>query len=380
MTTRSAAGAGASGGDVHAERARRLAELTREEGLDMLIVGGLVRPGDSAEPELVNLRWLTGFTGTSGVCAIGPEPPVFLTDFRYSERARSQLHDAFEMAEADGPLLRALARRLKGRCGYDEENTSVRALRRLEEELGDGIELVPATGLVERLRRRKDEAELEAIAESARLADAVYARLIEQGLAGRTEREVARSAEAAMRELGAEPAFPPIVAAGENGALPHAEPSKRPIGSSELVVVDMGAKLDGYCSDCTRTFATGPMAAEGAQVYDLVLSAQRAALETVGPGVTGADADAAARNPIEAAGHGDRFGHGTGHGVGMEVHEAPRLGKAADDVLSPGDVVTVEPGVYIPGRFGVRIEDLVAITEDGHRNFSSIPKDLQIVG
>jgi Xaa-Pro aminopeptidase len=170
------------------------------------------------------------------------------------------------------------------------------------------------------------------------------------------------------------------VAAGENGALPHSEPSQREIGPGELVVVDMGVELDGYCSDCTRTYATGQLDGEASEVYALVLAAQAAALEAVGPGVGGEQADAAARDLIEAAGHGERFQHGTGHGVGVEVHEAPRLGKTSEDELGPGDVVTVEPGVYMPGRFGVRIEDLVVITEAGHRNLVGLSKELQIVG
>lgn len=366
--------------EVRAARARRLAELIAAEGLDALVVGGLVRPGDSAESELVNLRWLTGFTGTSGACVIGPDPPLFITDFRYHERAERELSGAFDVARAEGAFMKALGERLSGRTGYDDANTSVRALRRLEEEVGEGVELVPAEGLVERLRRHKDGSELEAIAAAARLADATYEWLIERGIVGSAEREVARAAEARIRELGGEPAFPVIVAAGENGALPHSEPSEREIGAGELVVVDMGAKLDGYCSDCTRTFATGPLPDEEAEVYELVRRAQQAALDAIGPGVSGPDVDAAAREPIAAAGHGEHFGHGTGHGVGMEVHEAPRLAKGADDVLEPGDVVTVEPGVYLPTRFGVRIEDLVAITKDGHRNLSGLPKDLRIVG
>jgi Xaa-Pro aminopeptidase len=146
------------------------------------------------------------------------------------------------------------------------------------------------------------------------------------------------------------------------------------------VVVDMGAELDGYCSDCTRTYATGPVDGEAAEVYALVLEAQMAALAAVGPGVSGKDADAAARDLIAAAGRGEEFGHGTGHGVGIEVHEAPRVSFSSEDTLEVGDVVTVEPGVYLPGRFGVRIEDLVAITEDGHRNFTSLGKELTVVG
>lgn len=368
------------GAATAAERAGRLTELAGARGLDLLIVGGLIRPGDSATSEMVNLRWLTGFAGTSGACLIGADPPLFITDYRYTERAQRELGEGFEIVRAEQQLLRAIAGRLHGRCGYDDANTSVRSLERLADAIGGGVELVAASGLVERLRRRKDAGELRAIEEAARLADEAVEWLTGQHMVGRSEHELARALEARIRELGAEPSFPPIVAAGENGALPHAEASERELRPGELAIVDFGARLDGYCSDCTRTFATGPLGDEEAEVYELVREAQAAALAAVGPGVSGPDADAAARDPIAAAGHGERFGHGTGHGVGMEVHEAPRLAKASEDVLEPGDAVTVEPGVYLPGRFGVRIEDLVAITEDGHRNLSTLPKELRTVG
>jgi Xaa-Pro aminopeptidase len=190
---------------------------------------------------------------------------------------------------------------------------------------------------------------------------------------------VARACEARLRELGAEPSFPPIVAAAANGALPHAEPGDREIGQGELVVFDMGALLDGYCSDCTRTFATGEPGGEAREVYGLVHRAQGAALEAVRPEAAGKEVDAVAREMISEAGHGDRFGHGLGHGVGLEVHEGPRLATTSEDELAEGNVVTVEPGVYLAGRFGVRIEDLVVVTADGHRNLSGLPKELQLV-
>ena len=233
--------------------------------------------------------------------------------------------------------------------------------------------------MVEQLRRAKDDVELRAIAEAAKLADRVYKSIEEEGLRGRAEFEVAHAAEARIRELGAEPSFPVIVAAGPNGALPHAEPSQREIGEGELVIVDMGAIVDGYCSDCTRTYASGEIAANARDVYELVRSAQAAALDAVRADVTCVDADAAARKPIEAAGHGERFGHGTGHGVGLEVHEGPTLWSRSEDTLAANDVVTVEPGVYVTGGFGVRIEDLVVVTDDGHRNLSGRPKELTVV-
>jgi Xaa-Pro aminopeptidase len=362
------------------ERSERLAALVGERELDQLLVGDLVRPGDSDRSGMANLRYLTGFGGTSGLCVVGPQARLFVTDFRYRERAGREVADAFDRVEAERQLLPAVAEQLGGRVGYDDANTSVRNLRKLEELAPDGTELVPAGGLVERLRRSKDVDELTAIAEAARLADEVYVWLVEGGLLGKTEREVALASERRMLDLGAEGAsFPTIVAAGENGALPHAEAGEREIARDELVVIDMGAIVDGYCSDCTRTFATGELDTDAREVYELVLEAQGAGLEAVRAGTGGKKLDAVARDAIAAAGHGEEFGHGLGHGVGIEVHEAPRLGKTSEDELVEGDVVTVEPGVYVPGRFGVRIEDLVSVEADGCRNLSSRPKELQIV-
>ena len=362
-----------------ADRADRLAALVAERELDLLIVGDLVRPGDSGPDAIANVRWLTGFTGTSGLALIGPEARTMITDFRYTERAEKEVGDAFDRAIAESRLLPELASRLHGRVGFDDAATSVANLGKLERELGEGVELVAAGGLVEQLRRQKDAGELEAIAEAARLADEVYEAVLADGLAGRTEREVAFAAAAAIRERGAEPSFAAIVAAGPNGALPHAEPSEREIGAGELVVWDMGAQVDGYCSDCTRTFAAGEPEAEAREAYELVEAAQQAGLDAIRPGIDGEQADEAARAVIRDGGHEDHFGHGLGHGVGLEIHEAPRLGKRSEDVLAANEVVTIEPGVYIPGRFGIRIEDLVVVTDDGHRNLSSLPKALRVV-
>ncbi|MGH2990442.1 MAG: aminopeptidase P family protein [Solirubrobacterales bacterium] len=363
------------------ERADRLAELVAEQELDQLLVGDLVRPGDSERSGTANLRYVSGFSGTSGLCVIGAQTRLFLTDFRYRERAQRELPSTFDRVEAESQLLPAAAERLEGRVGYDDANTSVRSLRKLEELVADGVELVAAAGLVERLRRSKDERELAAIAEAARLADEVYGWLLENGLVGRREREVALASESRMLELGAEcPSFPTIVAGGENGAQPHAEAGEREIGRGELVVIDMGAIVDGYCSDCTRTFATGELDGDAREVYELVLEAQTAGLEAVRAGAGGKALDAVAREMVANAGHGEEFGHGLGHGVGIEVHEAPRLAKTSDDELVAGDVVTVEPGVYVPGRFGVRVEDMVSVEPDGCRNLSGRPKELQVVG
>jgi Xaa-Pro aminopeptidase len=252
-------------------------------------------------------------------------------------------------------------------------------VEKLTAKLPEGAEMVAAGGRVEELRRVKDAGELALIEEASKLADEVWRWSTERGLAGKTEREVARAAEARIREHGGDPSFPAIVAAGANGALPHAEPGEREIGRGELVVFDMGAQLDGYCSDGTRTYATGDPGEEGRRVYDTVLAAQQASLEAIRPGEKGEDVDAAARKVIDEAGHGEHFGHGLGHGVGLDIHEGPRLSLRSDDILATNEVVTVEPGIYLAGDLGVRIEDLVVVTDDGLRNLSSLPKDLTYV-
>ena len=328
--------------------------------------------------ELTNVRYLTGFTGTNGACVCGPGVRLFFTDFRYTERAAAEV-EGWEALTISDDWLAGIAAHLTGRAGFEDDHMAVRTLDRLKAKLGEGVEAVAAGGQVERLRRVKDEGELAAIAEASKLADSVWEWSLERGLAGRSERDVARAAEARIRELGADPSFPAIVAAGPNGALPHAEPGEREIGRGELVVFDMGAQLDGYCSDGTRTYATGEPGEEARAVYETVLEAQLASLGAVVPGRTGEQVDAVAREVIAAAGHGERFGHGLGHGVGLEVHEGPRLSARSDDVLTAGEVVTVEPGIYLPGRLGVRIEDLVVVGEDGLRNLSGLPKELQLV-
>jgi Xaa-Pro aminopeptidase len=349
-------------------RTERLARLVAERELDMLLVS-----------DLTNVRYLTGFTGTNGACLIGETERIFFTDFRYTERAEQEVGAEWERPEAERELVPQIVARMRGKVGFEDAKLSVRQLARIEAAAGDEVDLVPAGDLVERLRAVKEPGELEAIAASAELADSVYKWAIERGLAGRTEREVARACQARIRELGAEPSFPPIVATAANGALPHAEPGEREIESGELVVFDMGAELDGYCSDCTRTYATGDPGDEAREVYELVLRAQEAALDAIRPGASGKEVDAVPRELIAEGGHADRFGHGAGHGVGLEVHEAPRLATTSEDELAEGNVVTVEPGVYLPGRFGVRIEDLVVVTTNGHRNLSGLPKALQIV-
>lgn len=349
------------------ERGDRLATELAKSELDLILV-----------TDLVNVGYLTGFGGTNAACVCGPDSRVFLTDFRYTERAEAEV-EGWEVVTVKDDWLAGIAEQLRGKVGFEDDHASVRFLQRLEGKLADGVALEPAGGMVERLRRVKDAMELAAIEAAAELADEVWHWAIERGFIGRSERDIARAAEARIRELGGEPAFPVIVAAGPNGALPHADPGERGIGRGELVVFDMGARLDGYCSDGTRTFATGEPGEKASQVYEVVREAQAAALSAVAAGVGGEAVDTIARDLIGAAGYGERFGHGLGHGVGLEVHEAPRLSQRSEDVLEAGEVVTVEPGIYLPGEFGVRIEDLVVVTVEGHRNLSGLPKPLKLV-
>jgi Xaa-Pro aminopeptidase len=358
---------------VSAGRADTVAAQVAERELDALLV---------AHP--VNLRWLTGFTGTNGLALVGQDLRVFLTDFRYVEQAMGEVDESFDRRRGERDLLAdvrgALPERRPLRLGFDDAHTSVRTYARLGKVLGDEVELVAAGGVIEDRRAVKDADELTRVRTAARVADEALRETLAAGLAGRTERAVARALEDAMRDRDAEPSFSSIVAAGPHGALPHAEPRDVEIPAGALVVIDFGARYQGYCSDCTRTLATGDVDGDAREVYELVLRAQRAALDAVTPGPEGKEVDAVARDLIAQAGHGDEFGHGLGHGVGLEVHEGPTLSKKGDKHLAAGNVVTVEPGVYLSGRFGVRIEDLVIVTEDGPDVLSSYTKELTDVG
>lgn len=355
------------------DRAARLAERLPEIGADLLIV-----------TSLVNVRYLTGYTGSSGAALVGPQTRVFLTDFRYVEQAAAEVDPSFERRIVSQDLIDAAAQALPAgapRLAFEDAHLTVRTHARLGQRLPEGVELVAGGDAVENLRVVKDIHEIHRIAEAAKLADAALRRILERGLVGRTELDVATALEREMRDLGAQrPSFGTIVAAGPRGALPHAQPRDVQIGRDELVVIDWGAELDGYCSDCTRTVATGDLDEPALETYDLVRQAQLAGLEAVRAGVGGREADSAARAVIDDAGHAEHYGHGLGHGVGLEIHEAPRLSQRSDSVLAPGNVVTVEPGVYLAGQFGVRIEDLVVVTDEGPTILTSVPKELITVG
>lgn len=352
-------------------RADRLTDRLTGAGVDAVLIANLI-----------NVRYLTGYTGSNGLALIAPDTRAFVTDFRYVEQAAEQVDPSFDRLKASVDLLEAIKDALPPgdlRLGFEEAHVSVREHARLRGLLPDRIELIGVHGLVEELRAVKEPSEVAAIRASAALAGAAFERLIAGGLVGRTERDLAVELEFEMRRQGAErPSFEPIVAAGPHGALPHASPRDVEVRSGDLVVIDWGAQLDGYCSDCTRTVAAGEAGQHAREIYGLVLEAQLAGLEAVKPGAGGREVDGVARELIEAGGHGEHFGHGLGHGVGLEVHEAPRLAQRSESVLAPGNVVTVEPGVYLPGDLGVRIEDLVVVTETGREILTPLTKALTV--
>ena len=329
-----------------------------------------------------NVRYLSGFTGTNGTLVVAADRAILLTDFRYLTQAAEQT-EGFEIVDGGSEPRKRLVEATGGAraVGFDDADMRVKAHAALTAELAGAAELVSAAGLVERIRAVKDAGEIAAIARASSIADSIYATLSDEGLVGRSETDVAWRIEQLAREGGAEGlSFPAIVASGAHGALPHAEPRDVEIEAGQLVVLDLGVKLDGYCSDCTRTFATGELSAHQREVYEVVLDAQQRALGAVRAGACGRELDAIARETIALAGHGEHFGHSLGHGVGIEVHELPTLSSRSEDVLEVGNVVTVEPGIYLGGEFGVRIEDLVVVEDGPPRVLTTFPKELTVVG
>lgn len=323
----------------------------------------------------VNVLYLTGLSSSNAAVLVEPDRARLYTDFRYIERARAA--EGVEAVETPRAVLPALAELLGGTVGFEADHVTYAGWQALG---ANGLALVPTQGVVEALRAVKEPAELDALRAAAAISDGAFEALAQERFTGRTERELAWAMDRLLHDLGGEgPAFETIVAAGANGSRPHAIPGDRPIEAGTLVTIDAGTTVGGYRSDCTRTFATGDLPDELARIYDVCLAAQEAGVAAVRPGVTGVEGDAAARRVIEAAGYGARFGHGLGHGVGLAVHEAPSLRPESTDTLEAGNTVTVEPGIYLPGVGGVRIEDLVAVTEDGCERLTRFTKDLLTV-
>ncbi len=351
------------------ERQERLAAALAERGLDALLVS-----------DLTNVRYLTGYVGSNAMALVGPEVRMLLTDGRYATSARAQA-DGVEVVIGRRDLVADAARSMAElgsapRVGVEEDSLTLARHGRLEEAAG-AVRMVATAGLVEDLRAIKDARELAAIREAAAIADRALLAVLAEPILGRSEADLSFALQAALRREGAEgPSFPIIVAAGANGALPHAVPGEDPIPSDTLVVVDLGAVFRGYCSDMTRTVVVGAPPAALRRAYEVCRAAQEAAIGAVRAGVAAAEVDAAARGPIVEAGFGDAFAHGVGHGVGLDVHERPGVRRESTEALASGMVITVEPGIYLEGLGGVRIEDLVVVTDEGAEVLSTAPKDL----
>ncbi len=332
------------------------------------------------EPLLItnptNILYLFGFKSSNAALLIEADRARLFTDFRYSEAARAV--EGVEFEETKRALLADLAGRLSGRIGFEADFVSYAGFETLH---GGSIEPVPRRGLVERLRAVKDDDELSAIKRACEITDRVFERLAEERFVGRSERDLAWTIEQLFHDEGAETvAFETIVASGPNSARPHGRATDRQISRGETVIVDTGCVVGGYASDYTRTFTTGFVEGPIKEAYALVLAAQQAGFDALRAGVRGIDADAAARRVVDGTAFAGMFGHGLGHGLGLEVHEAPRLSTESTDTLAAGNVVTVEPGIYLEGRSGIRIEDNVVVTDDGVRNLTGFRKDLITVG
>jgi Xaa-Pro aminopeptidase len=354
----------------HGLRRDRLARGLEGLGVDSLLV-----------THLPNVRYLTGFTGSNGQVLVTPSGSVFFTDGRYLEQAAREVPDVDRMATSAGyagPALERVRGLGVGRLGFEGELTYLEYGRLTENAAG--VELVAVNGVVEGLRMVKDEEELERIRRAQELTDGAFDAfpgIIAEGL---TERSAALELEVAMRRGGADgPAFRPIVAFGENAAEPHHEPADRRLRRGDIVKLDFGALVDGYHADMTRTIAFGEPPGRLREIFEVVQHAQRAGADAVAPGVAASEPDRAARAVIEGAGLGDRYTHPTGHGVGLEIHEAPILRASCETRLSAGVVVTIEPGVYLPGLGGVRIEDMVVVTEGGRRSLPRSSKELMVL-
>jgi len=350
----------------------RLAQLRHkltEEELDAIVI---------TQPQ--NRRYLSGFTGSDGALIVTAEAAYLATDFRYYEQAQRQAPE-FTLVKIEDkfpPRLAELMAEIGARrVGFESTHVTVDQRQRWGEAAED-FELVPTKETVEEIRAIKDEGELALIRRAAELGDASFAHITQWLKPGVTEKAVAWELETFLRTHGGDDvAFDPIIGSGPNGAMAHAEPSDRPIQEGEPIVLDLGVRVDGYCSDLTRTLCLGEPDPRFRQIHALVLEAQEAGERAMRAGLKGSTVDAIVRDLIGAAGHGEQFGHGLGHGVGLAVHEKPRLAKTSEDVLQVGMVVTVEPGVYVEGWGGVRIEDMVVVREREVEVLTTASKGLQ---
>lgn len=353
------------------DRRRLLADALTGARLDALAVA-----------HLPNVRYLTGFTGSNAVLLFSARP-VLYTDPRYTLQAREECDIPVRIV-SEGPLwtevARDIARRGLQTVGLEGDKVSHSSWLSVAQAVGRHIKLKDASGHVERLRMRKDPEEVEAIRRAVRLNSKAFARAIRKARSGMTELALAAEIDHQMRLLGAEgPAFETIVASGDRSALPHARPTARPIAANRILLVDMGASLCGYTSDMTRVAHMGEPSPEARRLYDAVLEAQLSAIAAVRPGATAGQVDAAARRTLRKSGLARLFTHSTGHGLGLEIHEGPRLGRLSTATLEPGMVITIEPGVYQQGFGGVRIEDTVLVTPTGAEVLTPTSKEFLVL-
>lgn len=329
-----------------------------------------------------SVRYLSGFSGSTAAMGVGPGFTTLVTDFRYQEQAEGEVYRGIDIKIDKRDALMALIDLVSdfdGMVGFESASLTYASYEKIRDKLKANP--VPVEGAVEALRQVKDDNEIASITRAAKIADAVFGEIVGELKAGMSEIDVAARIDFLLRKKSAEvPSFETIVASGERASLPHAKPTPRLIGDGDVVKMDFGAIWDGYCSDITRTVVVGKASDEIRKIYDIVLNAGRKAIGGIKAGAGCREVDSIARDYIEQAGYGDRFGHGLGHGVGLEVHEGPRLSQKSDEVLQAGVVVTVEPGIYIPGWGGVRIEDMVVVEDGGARILTSSPKDLMEVG
>ena len=353
------------------QRVQRLVEALGQRQLDGLLV---------SIPE--NRRYLSGFTGSAGYLIITQNRAELYTDSRYTQQAQEQAQDfpVVQLRPGWEWLVDSLKSSGVARLGFESEHLTVAVHSQMvkavkQESVLDGLSLIPVLGMVEELRAIKDQEELVLLQRAIDASDSAMNAVRPTLQAGLTEREVAWRMEQAMRDFGSDDAsFKTIVASGPNAAMPHHRPTDRAIALGEPIIIDMGAKVGGYCSDVSRTILLGEEDETFRRVYDIVLGAQLTAMSIVRPGMTGAECDNLARMVIREAGHGDHFGHSLGHGVGLAVHESPRVGPDSEDILAVGSVFTIEPGVYITGWGGVRIEDIVLLEAAGARPLSKASK------
>lgn len=330
----------------------------------------------------VNLRYMTGFTGTAGLAVVSKDRAAFITDFRYMDQASEQI-EGFEIAQHTGNLIEKAVEVMKDMkiksIGFEQDQMTYGTYAAYLKQYPEA-EFVPTSQTVEKLRLIKTPEEIKILEEAAKIADDAFNHILNFIKPGVTELSVANELEFYMRKLGAsESSFDIIVASGARSALPHGVASEKVIEPGDFVTLDYGAYYKGYCSDITRTVSVGKPSDKLNEIYQIVLEAQMHARKHIKPGITGKEADALARSIITEKGYGESFGHSTGHGLGMEVHESPALSKRSELELEKGMVVTVEPGIYLSGLGGVRIEDDIVLTEDGNRSLIHSPKELIIL-